>query len=187
VTTAWPVAGDGIQIRARLDRAVIGDANESLGLLDISFGENMWTFFDQAWLKNRGFYQRDREYDFAVAALAYRMQRCSPAFEEQFLKAIVTHYGPRAYLDPGPFLPLAGGADDDASILGVIKSIRPIQRILGRPAWDVVIHRGGVAARVLVTDRAWKGEVPGPGEWVYGPGWIQGSLCSLARDNKSPD
>lgn len=160
-------------------------------------GESEITFYDTAYLPNRAWYKRDRQYDFTLSGIAYsaRPAPSGPFTIRQdpevaaWLARMRHEQGEEVLPDLEPTFSMQGMASllpidewdrDDYTFRGPVVSLRDVE-VLDEPGWilEVTVLRfsDDVNLKILVTRRAWEGEMPPQvGEDIEGRLWLQGYL-----------
>jgi hypothetical protein len=196
LSSLFPFFVEGSQQTLTLSRVhVWEDGMEAQ--IEASWGEAGIAFFDTQFLINRSLYRYGKRYDFILTGIAYEAR--TPKVNE-----LVTHPDPDmiawekqrgldipleedgsriVYLNGMAMLMQVDEWDrDDYRFRGPIKSVRPVEEVLGQSGWMVrvtVLRFGDDDADldILVTRRAWQEDrEPTEGEDLEGTLWLQGYL-----------
>lgn len=202
VISLYPHVHHGVQTSLRLNRVRVWEGGVE-AQIDATWGETEITFFDTAFLLNRGWYEAGMNYDFLLAGIAYS---ASPATQNriphtphpdqiawQRLLAAERNEPPpevTTYIDfsgAAILLPIAGWDDDEYSFRGTLKAVEAFGDFLGQEGWKVrvtVMRFGDEDADLdlYITRRAWTAnEPPAVGQDIEGQLWLQGRLWSAPQ------
>lgn len=198
----YPYVDAGIQITICLDRVRVWDGGVE-AQIDAVWGEAPITFFDTAFLLNRGWYEADCDYDFLLAGVAYEARPAeaaripfTPNPDQIAWERMLAEYRGKPPPEIPEYIDFSGAAlflgipewdADDYSFRSPIKTVEPFDDFLGQTGWKVratVMRFGDTDADldIYITRRAWQGEEPPrPGQDIEGRLWLQGRLWSAPQ------
>ncbi len=200
IATLYPYVDLGTQTSIELEKVWVWASGVG-AQLEVIWGEARITFFDTAYLLNRGWYETGQRYEFLLAGIAYgagpatvmRLPLTPDPEQVAWQNALAARRG-----EPPPEVPdhvdLTGGAfftqipqwdTDDYSFRGPIRSVEPFDDFLGEAGWQlrvtVMRFEQDADLDIYVTRRVWEGsEPPAVGQDVEGTLWLQGRLWLAA-------
>lgn len=202
VASLYPYVDDGVQVTVRLERVRVW-ARGVEAQIDGAWGDAAVTFFDTAFLSNRGWYEAGGEYEFLLAGIAYAAR---PAAAQRIAytpnpeqiaweRTLARQRGEPppelpAFIDLGGmamFLNIPEWDVDDYSFRGPVKTVEPFDDFLGQAGWRVRVtvmrfDDKDADLDIYVTRRVWQGnEPPRIGQDVEGRLWLQGRLWSAPQ------
>ena len=190
-----PFFCDGTQISIDIQKVFVW-ASGMEAQIEGCWNESIVTFFDIAFLNNRGWYEAGKRLDFILSGIAYRAGL--PEVRKLALKpdsALAKWQQSMAEQgdEPKPeirlegatiFMPLSKGDRDDYWFRGPVRRVTAFDDWLGQSGWRVRVtvmrfDDEDADLDVYVTRRAWSAsEPPEVGRDIEGRLWLQGQLWS---------
>lgn len=203
IINIYPLYSRGVQVPLRINRVIVMDGGLE-AQIEAQWGQSDITFFDTVFLVNRAWYVAGETYEFILSAIAYSARVAADTDMPVSLhpdqiawEAMLARQRGEAPQEPPARMSLSGTTlllpvpewdVDDYSFRGPIKSVQPVEDMLGQSGWRVrvtVMRFGDQDADldILVTERVWSGsEPPAVGQEIEGQLWLQGRLWSVGTN-----